>query len=58
MRNGIQRGNIYRFRYRVRNVNGWSEYSNIAYIEAYSIPEPPPAPIFQDADATTVTLQL
>jgi len=40
----IQRGNIYRFRYRVQNVNGWSPYSDISYIKPRSIPTAPPAP--------------
>ena len=40
--NGISRGNIYRFRYRVSNVNGWSDWSEVSYISAFSIPEAPP----------------
>jgi hypothetical protein len=41
---GIVRGRIYRFRYRVRNVNGWSPFSNVGYISAFSVPSTPPAP--------------
>jgi hypothetical protein len=41
---GIQRGKIYRFRYRVRNINGWSPFSEISFITAFSIPSTPPAP--------------
>jgi hypothetical protein len=29
---GIERGRYYRFRYRVMNVIGYSEYSDVAYI--------------------------
>ena len=41
---GIFRGRNYRFRYRVRNVNGWSPFSDIGFITAFSIPNTPPAP--------------
>jgi len=41
---GIERGKIYRFRYRVRNINGWSQFSEIGYITAFSTPSIPPAP--------------
>ena len=58
IRDGISRGKLYRFRYRVGNVNGYSIYSDIAYISAFSVPEAPPAPVFYDADSTTVTLIL
>ena len=54
--NGIYRGRIYRFRYRVRNINGWSPFSEVAYISAFSIPLAPPTPKFVSGTATTVTL--
>lgn len=41
---GIVRGRNYRFRYRVANVNGWSAYSMIGYITAFSQPSIPPPP--------------
>lgn len=41
---GIIGGNIYRFRFRSRNVNGWSEFSEIMYIRAATVPERPAAP--------------
>lgn len=35
----VQKGNTYRFRYRVRNAVGWSaSYSPVAYIQAASVP--------------------
>lgn len=55
---GIVRGRNYRFRYRVRNVNGWSQFSDTGFITAFSIPNTPPAPVFVEATATTVTVQL
>jgi len=55
---GIVRGRNYRFQYRVRNVNGWSPFSEIGYITAFSIPNTPPAPLYLSATATTVTFKL
>jgi hypothetical protein len=37
----IVKGNTYRIRYRARNLNGWSGYSDARYIVAASAPEPP-----------------
>ena len=54
----ITRGHNYRFRYRSKNVNGYSEYSDTAYIYAFSTPGAPPAPTFTSATDTTVTLGL
>lgn len=55
---GIERGKNYRFRYRVRNVNGWSTFSEIGYITAFSIPSIPSAPEFVSATGTSVTANL
>jgi hypothetical protein len=54
---GIQMGLKYRFKYHVRNVNGWSDYSDEAYIFAYAAPEKPPAPQYVSGTDTTVKLQ-
>jgi len=40
----------------VRNINGWSDYSDVSYITAFSVPEAPPMPKFVTADSTTITL--
>lgn len=45
---------MYRFRFRVRNVNGWSSFSPISYIKAATKPERPPAPVFKLADDTKI----
>ena len=58
VKDGIERGNYYRFRYRVRNVNGWSDWSDTGYIVAFSVPEAPPAPQFIDATTTTIDIYL
>ncbi len=55
---GIQSGVMYRFRYRAKNVAGWSAYSPITYIKAAAQPVRPPAPIFVTATATYITLTL
>ena len=52
----IQQGYSYRFRYRVANTNGFSEYSDTAYIFAFSKPDIPPTPAFASASDTSVTL--
>ena len=43
---GVTRGRTYRFRYRIRNAAGWSDYSNTAYVIPSSIPEAPPRPTY------------
>jgi hypothetical protein len=53
---GIERGLKYRFKYHVSNVNGWSEFSDISYIFAYSAPEKPAAPVYVSGTDTSVTL--
>jgi hypothetical protein len=52
---GIEKGLKYRFKYQVSNVNGWSDFSDISYIFAYSAPERPPAPVYVSGTETTVT---
>ena len=46
IRDGISKGKLYRFRYRASNINGWSVWSEVAYLSAFSIPTAPPAPVF------------
>lgn len=55
---GIVEGNTYRFRYRVKNLIGWSDYSPVAYIKAVSIPDAPPSPEFISSTDSTIRLQL
>jgi hypothetical protein len=40
---GIYKGRTYRFKYRVRNDIGWTEFSPVTYILAASVPIKPPA---------------
>lgn len=53
---GIERGNTYRLRYRTLNGAGWSDYSDILYALAATIPEAPPAPTLFSATGTSITL--
>lgn len=55
---GVKSGDIFRFRFRAKNVNGWSSFSPISHIKAATIPTRPPAPKFVDATATSLTLAL
>jgi hypothetical protein len=50
------KGLQFKFKYRVANINGWSDFSDEGYIFAFSSPERPPAPRFVSADSTSVTL--
>lgn len=40
---GIIKGRTYRFKYRVKNNVGWTEFSPVTYILAASVPIKPPA---------------
>jgi len=44
IREGIIKGREYRFRYRCRNVNGWSDFSEETYIKSAVMPLIPRAP--------------
>lgn len=52
----LSSGGVYRFRFRVRNTNGWSLFSPISHVRAATIPERPPAPAFVTATADSITV--
>mmetsp|Transcript_23478 Transcript_23478/g.36173 ORF Transcript_23478/g.36173 Transcript_23478/m.36173 type:complete len:145 (-) Transcript_23478:13-447(-) len=54
----ISEGVLYRFRYRARNVNGWSDYSPITYLKAATVPARPSAPSLVSVDSTQVTITI
>ena len=54
----IVEGLTYRVRYRAKNVNGWGQYSDITYILAASVPDPPTKPLYISSTDTTITLGL
>ena len=41
MTDGVEKGRVYRARYRVKNKHGWSSYSPVASILAASVPSSP-----------------
>jgi hypothetical protein len=55
---GIERGRYYRFRYRVMNVIGYSDYSEVAYIQAVDVPATPARPLFVSATDSTITVSI
>lgn len=53
---GIEKGKTYRTKYRVLNAAGWSDYSDIFFITAATVPAAPPAPTLSSSSATSITL--
>ncbi len=53
---GIEKGTIYRFRYRAKNQVGWGPFSAIAFITAGTVPDAPPAPVVTATTTTTASL--
>lgn len=54
----VVEGNTYKFRYRVRNIVGWSGYSPIGYITAQTNPAAPAPPEFVTATDSDITLNI
>ena len=54
--NGIVKGRTYRFKYRVKNQIGWSEFSDETYILAASVPSKPKAPIYVSSTDASIEL--
>ena len=53
----IQKGISYSFRYRVFNVNGWSDFSDVSIVEAADAPsQPAPLTIFSQT-SKQITLE-
>ena len=53
----IQKGTSYSFRYRVLNIKGWSEFSDIVNVEAADTPSQPDAPVILASSSTELTLE-
>lgn len=53
----LQKGQLYRFAYRVKNINGWSSLSEVTAIRAAIFPGQPKAPELLSASATLMSLQ-
>jgi hypothetical protein len=56
--NIIEKGTVYRLRYRCSNAVGWSNYSPIAYIQAATKPIAPDQPVYLSSTTDSVTLSL
>ncbi len=54
----VQRGNLYRARYRVKNVIGWTDYSPIGYILAAVKPSQPPQPTVVSASSSSIVMTI
>lgn len=54
----INRGNVYRFKYRAQNIIGWSDFSPITYIQAASIPKAPSPVTLVSTTSTTITINI
>jgi len=53
----LVKGRLYRFAYRVKNVNGWSPMSDFTSIRTSVQPSQPDAPTLISATGTSITLQ-
>lgn len=53
-----EEGKTYAFKYRVRNIYGWSDYSATTFILAASVPSQPPKPTFISSTDNSITVQL
>ena len=51
----VVKGHTYRFRYRVKNAIGWSDFSDTTYILSASVPAKPPAPSYSSSTATSIS---
>jgi hypothetical protein len=54
----VDRGVIYRARYRCRNVIGWSDYSPVGFLFAAKVPAQPIAPVYYSATDSTISVVL
>lgn len=55
---GISRGKYYRFRYRARNIIGYSPYSDVSYLEAVDQPARPSPPTFVSATDDQIVIKI
>ena len=54
----VVKGTTYRYMYRARNVNGWGDFSEVAYLFAASVPAQPRAPSLVSVDDDEISLRL
>jgi len=56
--NTIEKGTVYRLRYRCSNAVGWSNYSPIAYIQAATKPIAPGQPEYLSSTSDSVSISI
>ena len=49
---------LYRYKYRVRNINGWGDFSFPGYLFAADVPMRPEAPTLASVDSSHISLNL
>lgn len=54
----VDKGYTYRYQYRARNINGYSDFSPIGYLICADVPSKPAAPTLTSVDSTTIDLVL
>jgi len=52
----LNKGTIYRFRYRALNSVGWSLFSDTGFIQAANVPTKPPVPVYVSSTSTSITM--
>jgi hypothetical protein len=52
----VIKGITYRYMYRARNINGWGDFSEVAYLFAASVPQQPQAPSLISVDDDEIAL--
>ena len=58
MNGTLSQGQTVHARYRCANDNGFSVFSDTAYLEVAGVPERPPRPLYLSSTATTIELQI
>jgi len=54
----VDKGTTYRYKYRGRNINGWSDFSDIGHLIAADVPSQPEIPTLTSVTTDTIVLQL
>ena len=54
----VKKGLTFAFKVRVENENGWSDFSDVSYIQVAEVPDRPAPPELVGATQTLITLTL
>jgi len=58
VKRNVSQGQYVEARYRAKNFNGWSSFSNSAFLQMVGPPEMPDRPIYVSSTATTITMKI